>query len=58
MDGVSLKKKVFSIGTLCSMRQNTPAQNEAVKWKVDIDTDINKVINNDGMSIILITIES
>ena len=33
MDGVSRGKNVF-MDTLGSMRQNTQAQNEVVKWKV------------------------
>ena len=57
MDSVSMGKSVF-MDTLGSMRQNTQAQNEAVKWKVDIDKDIYKDINKEGLSIIWITIES
>ena len=34
------------------------AQSEEVKWKVEIDKDINKDINKEGLSIIYIMIES
>ena len=51
MDGVSMEKSVFR-DTLGSMRQNMQAQNEEVKWKVEIDKDINKDINKEGLSII------
>ena len=47
MDGVSMEKSVF-MDTLGSMSQNMQAQNEEVKWKVEIDKDINK----EGLSII------
>ena len=36
--------------TLSSMRQNMQAQNEEVKWKVEMDKDINKDINKEGLS--------
>ena len=52
MDGVSMEKSVF-MDTLGSMRQNMQAQNEEVKWKVEIDKDINKDINKEGLSIII-----
>ena len=44
---VSVWKKCVCVDTLGSMRQNKKAQNEAVKWKVEIDKDINK----EGLSI-------
>ena len=37
---VSVWKKSVFMDTLGSMRQNTQAQNEAVKWKVEIDNVI------------------
>ena len=52
MDGVSMEKSVF-MDTIGSMRQNMQAQNEEVKWKVEIDKDINKDINKEGLSIII-----
>ena len=57
MDGVSMGKKCF-MDTLGSMRQNMQAHNEDVKWKVEIDKDINKNTNKEGLSIIWIMIES
>ena len=53
MDGVSMGKSVFmdTLGSM-TMRQNMQAQNEEVKWKVEIDKDINKDINKVGLSII------
>ena len=48
-----MDKSVF-MDTLGSMRQNTQTQNEAVKWKIEIDKDINKYINMEGLSIIKI----
>ena len=57
MDDVNIGKSVF-MDTLDSMRQNMQAQNEEVKWKVEIDMDINKDINKEGLSIIYIMIES
>ena len=45
---VSVCKKNVFMDILGRMRQNTQAQNRVVKWKVEIDKDINK----EGLSII------
>ena len=50
-DSVSMEKSVF-MDILGSMRQNMQAQNEEVKWKGEIDKDINKDINKEGLPII------
>ena len=47
-----MKKSVF-MDTLGSMRRHTQAQNEEVKWKLEIDKDINTYINKEGLSIVI-----
>ena len=46
---VSVCKKMF-YGHLGRMKHNRQAQNEVVKWKVEIDNDINKDIKKEGLS--------
>ena len=50
MAGGSIEKCFMD--TLGSMRQNMQAHNEEVKWKVEIDKDINNDTNKEGLSII------